>query len=107
MDEERKRNGVAYLSEVYNASLKAGIDSPNRAGQFRNNREGEGTQSSQMGTDRLRTGEYHRRGEGIAEVAAQGGGLQEERNLQIPLVSPSGELTWSLKIEKNMRIKGE
>ncbi|CAL1359859.1 unnamed protein product [Linum trigynum] len=42
MNEERKRNGIAYLSEVYNSSLKAGIDSPhrNQAASFRSSREG-------------------------------------------------------------------
>ncbi|CAI0429401.1 unnamed protein product, partial [Linum tenue] len=74
MDEERKRNGVAYLSDVYNASLKAGIDSPNRSGNFRNNREGEGSQSSQSGRDRSRSGDYYRRGEEIAGAVARVGG---------------------------------
>ncbi|CAL1412750.1 unnamed protein product [Linum trigynum] len=44
MNEERKKNGVAYLSDVYTASLKAGIDSPHRssASQARNRGEGRG-----------------------------------------------------------------
>ncbi|CAL1402374.1 unnamed protein product [Linum trigynum] len=45
MNEERKKNGVAYLSDVYTASLKAGIDSPHRssAAQARNRGEGRGS----------------------------------------------------------------
>ncbi|CAL1378774.1 unnamed protein product [Linum trigynum] len=30
MNEEKKNNEVAYLSEIYNSSLKEGIDSPHR-----------------------------------------------------------------------------
>ncbi|CAL1359784.1 unnamed protein product [Linum trigynum] len=42
MNEERKKNSVAYLSEVYTATLKAGVDSPHRssASQSRNREEG-------------------------------------------------------------------
>ncbi|CAL1366144.1 unnamed protein product [Linum trigynum] len=45
MNEERRQKGVAYLSEIYTASLKAGIDSPRRssAAQVRNRGEGRGS----------------------------------------------------------------
>ncbi|CAL1376574.1 unnamed protein product [Linum trigynum] len=84
MDEERRRNGVAYLSDVYNASLKAGIDSPNRPGNFRNSREGEGSQNVQGGRNRARVGDYQRRGIDGDDRAEREGRVQVERNPQVP-----------------------
>ncbi|CAL1371827.1 unnamed protein product [Linum trigynum] len=84
MDEEWKRTEVTYMSEVYNASLKAGIDSPNRSGNFRNSREGEGSRSSQSVRDRLRSGDYYRQGVECDGAAARVGGVQEGRNSQVP-----------------------
>ncbi|CAL1367969.1 unnamed protein product [Linum trigynum] len=75
MNEERKKNGVAYLSEVYTASLKAGIDSPHRssAAQARNRGEGRGN---------------YRRNEAVesdssAEMGGSSGGCRE--SLQVSL----------------------
>ncbi|CAL1355882.1 unnamed protein product [Linum trigynum] len=66
MNEERKRNGSAFLSEIYNSSLKAGIDSPHRShlARVRSNWESEGSQSSSAGRERSRSGSHNREGEG-------------------------------------------
>ncbi|CAL1377394.1 unnamed protein product [Linum trigynum] len=87
MNEERKRNGVAYLSEVYNSSLKAGIDLPHmhQSGNCRSSREGEGSQSYSTGRERASSGSQSRL-EGVEGRASPGSeGRISEGNLKIPL----------------------
>ncbi|CAL1376746.1 unnamed protein product [Linum trigynum] len=84
MNEERKKNGVAYLSEVYNSSLKAGIDSPhiNQTASHRSNREGEGSQRSSSGRERLYG--QRRLGEEEAGTGSSMAGGSDGVNPQIP-----------------------
>ncbi|CAL1396123.1 unnamed protein product [Linum trigynum] len=86
MNKERKRNGVAYLSEVYNSSLKAGIDFPHRhhSANYRSSKEGEGSKSYLAGRESARSGSQSR-SEGVEGRASSGSeGRFSEGNLQIP-----------------------
>ncbi|CAL1402089.1 unnamed protein product [Linum trigynum] len=48
MNEERRKNGVAYLSDIYNSSLKAGIDSPHRQHSSSNRSSREGGRNTKL-----------------------------------------------------------
>ncbi|CAL1408674.1 unnamed protein product [Linum trigynum] len=127
MNEERKRSGVAYLSEVYNASLKAGVDSPHRRAeqQARNRGEGrmmqrwseaaEGDSAASMGGTAggiplIPPGfTVQRRGEGQIEREEQGmvgrlrGRYREgmgARDISIDLERAAEELEWGLVLEE-------
>ncbi|CAL1383536.1 unnamed protein product [Linum trigynum] len=87
MNEERKRNRVAHLSEIYNSSLKAGIDSPHmhQAANYRNSREGEGSQRSSTGRETARSGTQSRLRAEEGRTLSIPVGRSYEGNLQIPL----------------------
>ncbi|CAL1380607.1 unnamed protein product [Linum trigynum] len=82
MYEERRKKEVAYLSDIYNSSLKAGIDSPHRhqSSNFRRSREGEGTQRSSARKDISRSGSYARSGEVEASGSSSAGRRVSEGN---------------------------
>ncbi|CAL1376959.1 unnamed protein product [Linum trigynum] len=86
MNEERKRNGTAHLSEIYNSSLKAGIDSPHRSqsAKVRSSWEGEGSQSVSVGRERSRTGSQSRVGEDEEWSPVEAESRTSEGNQQIP-----------------------
>ncbi|CAL1395983.1 unnamed protein product [Linum trigynum] len=85
MNEERRRNGVAYLSEVYTSALKAGIDSPHRiqSSNYRG-KEGEGAQSWSKRGEMATSGSRSRmvREEGSASTDSEG--RISEGNCRIP-----------------------
>ncbi|CAL1413728.1 unnamed protein product [Linum trigynum] len=86
MNEERKKNGVAHLSEIYNSSLKAGIDSPHRPSStnFRVSGESKGKHSSMGEREGSRSGGGYRRGEEGAGGSAEEIGNQSERSHRVP-----------------------
>ncbi|CAL1404086.1 unnamed protein product [Linum trigynum] len=86
MNEERKKNGVAYLSEVYNSSLKAGIDSPHRhqSTNNRSSREGEGSQSYSTGREKASSGGQSRWEGAEGKESTGPDGRISEGDFQIP-----------------------
>ncbi|CAL1409409.1 unnamed protein product [Linum trigynum] len=125
MNEERKKNGVAYLSEIYTAALKAGVDSPRRssASQSRNRGEGRGLyrRSEEVGSswDEERGGasggnqkippgftiqraeEAHVGLEEQGQMGRQRGRYRDvmgSRNISIDLEKAAEELEWGLRL---------
>ncbi|CAL1360820.1 unnamed protein product [Linum trigynum] len=86
MNEERKRNGVAHLSEVYNSSLKASIDSPHRlqSSNYRSSREGEGSQSYSTSREKASSGSQSRLEGAEGRASADSEGRISKGNVQIP-----------------------
>ncbi|CAL1397337.1 unnamed protein product [Linum trigynum] len=126
MNEERKRSGVAYLSDVYTASLKAGVDSGNRGeGRMRQRRndavEG-GMAASRGGTEggipQIPPGfTVQRVGEGLIEreengmMGRQRGRYREgmgARDISVDLERAAEELEWGLSlVEGGGKLAGE